>query len=100
MDEVSKRLRALAPADADPGEVARRDRPRLSDLPKGQRPFRVHIDPANDGAETVTTSVIWSASTSTTASGSTTSSPPPSAADRAMTGDIRAANRANRGQRW
>jgi hypothetical protein len=24
-----------------------------ADLPKGQRPFRVHIDPANDGAEIV-----------------------------------------------
>jgi hypothetical protein len=22
-------------------------------MPKGQRPFRVHVDPANDGAETV-----------------------------------------------
>jgi NAD(P)-dependent dehydrogenase (short-subunit alcohol dehydrogenase family) len=52
MDEVSKRLAALAPADADPGEVARQIA-RVIDLPKGQRPFRVHIDPANDGAETV-----------------------------------------------
>jgi hypothetical protein len=52
MDEVSKRLGALAPADADPGEVARQIA-RVVDLPKGQRPFRVAIDPANDGAETV-----------------------------------------------
>jgi NAD(P)-dependent dehydrogenase (short-subunit alcohol dehydrogenase family) len=52
MDEVSKRLAALAPADADPSEVARQIA-RVVDLPKGQRPFRVHIDPANDGAETV-----------------------------------------------
>jgi hypothetical protein len=52
MDEVSKRLATLAPADADPSEVARQIA-RVVDLPKGQRPFRVHIDPANDGAETV-----------------------------------------------
>jgi NAD(P)-dependent dehydrogenase (short-subunit alcohol dehydrogenase family) len=52
MDEVSKRLAALAPADADPGEVARQIA-RVVDLPRGQRPFRVHIDPADDGAETV-----------------------------------------------
>jgi NAD(P)-dependent dehydrogenase (short-subunit alcohol dehydrogenase family) len=52
MDQVAQRLAALAPADADPGEVARQIT-RVVDLPKGQRPFRVHIDPAGDGAETV-----------------------------------------------
>ena len=52
LDEVSARLAALAPPDADPGEVARQIA-RVVDLPKGQRPFRVHIDPADDGAETV-----------------------------------------------
>jgi NAD(P)-dependent dehydrogenase (short-subunit alcohol dehydrogenase family) len=51
MGQVGKRLAALAPADSDPGEVARQIA-RVVDLPKGQRPFRVHIDPANDGAET------------------------------------------------
>jgi NAD(P)-dependent dehydrogenase (short-subunit alcohol dehydrogenase family) len=52
LDEVSPRLAGLAPTDADPGEVARQIA-RVVDLPKGQRPFRVHIDPADDGAETV-----------------------------------------------
>jgi NAD(P)-dependent dehydrogenase (short-subunit alcohol dehydrogenase family) len=52
MDDVSKRLADLAPDDADPSEVARQI-VRVVDLPKGQRPFRVHIDPANDGAEEV-----------------------------------------------
>jgi NAD(P)-dependent dehydrogenase (short-subunit alcohol dehydrogenase family) len=45
MDQVSRRLVALAPAGADPGEVARQIT-RVVGLPKGQRPFRVHIDPA------------------------------------------------------
>lgn len=52
VNQVNDRLAALAPADADPTEVARQI-VRVVDLPKGQRPFRVHIDPANDGAEEV-----------------------------------------------
>ena len=52
MGQVSERLAALAPADADPEEVAR-EIVRVVGLPKGERPFRVHIDPANDGAEEV-----------------------------------------------
>ncbi|MDH2415253.1 SDR family NAD(P)-dependent oxidoreductase [Nocardioides sp. CER19] len=52
MDQVAKKLADLAPADADPAEVARTI-VRVVDLPKGERPFRVHIDPANDGSETV-----------------------------------------------
>jgi NAD(P)-dependent dehydrogenase (short-subunit alcohol dehydrogenase family) len=52
LDQVNDRLAALAPPDADPTEVARQI-VRVVDLPKGQRPFRVHIDPANDGAEQV-----------------------------------------------
>jgi NAD(P)-dependent dehydrogenase (short-subunit alcohol dehydrogenase family) len=52
MDQVAKKLADLAPPDADPGEVARAI-VRVVDTPKGQRPFRVHIDPADDGAETV-----------------------------------------------
>lgn len=52
MDQVSERLAALAPPDADPFQVAVAV-VRVVDLPKGQRPFRVHIDPADDGAETV-----------------------------------------------
>jgi NAD(P)-dependent dehydrogenase (short-subunit alcohol dehydrogenase family) len=50
VEQVNDKLAALAPADADPTEVARQI-VRVVDLPKGQRPFRVHIDPANDGAE-------------------------------------------------
>ncbi|GAA0252106.1 SDR family oxidoreductase [Cryptosporangium japonicum] len=52
LDQVSQKLAALAPPDADPEEVARQI-VRVVGLPKGQRPFRVHIDPANDGAEEV-----------------------------------------------
>jgi NAD(P)-dependent dehydrogenase (short-subunit alcohol dehydrogenase family) len=52
MDQVSSRLADLAPAEADPTQVAAAI-VRVVDTPKGQRPFRVHIDPANDGAETV-----------------------------------------------
>jgi NAD(P)-dependent dehydrogenase (short-subunit alcohol dehydrogenase family) len=51
MDQVSSRLAALAPPDADPSQVAAAI-VRVVSTPKGQRPFRVHIDPANDGAET------------------------------------------------
>jgi NAD(P)-dependent dehydrogenase (short-subunit alcohol dehydrogenase family) len=54
LDQVDDKLAALTPADADPTEVARQI-VRVVDLPKGQRPFRVHIDPANDGAEEVNT---------------------------------------------
>jgi NAD(P)-dependent dehydrogenase (short-subunit alcohol dehydrogenase family) len=52
MDEVARRLADLVPADADPREVAMAIA-RVVDLPMGERPFRVHIDPADDGAETM-----------------------------------------------
>jgi NAD(P)-dependent dehydrogenase (short-subunit alcohol dehydrogenase family) len=52
MDEVGARLAELAPPDADPAEVARAI-VRVVDTPAGQRPFRVHVDPADDGAEVV-----------------------------------------------
>ncbi|MFI8209726.1 SDR family oxidoreductase [Streptomyces werraensis] len=52
MDDVGKRLAALAPPDADAGEVARTI-VAVVDAPKGQRPFRVTIDPADDGSELV-----------------------------------------------
>src|SRR5258708_3085266 len=51
MDQVSHRPAALAPPDAAPSQVAAAIA-RVVGPPKGQRPFRVHIDPANDGAET------------------------------------------------
>jgi NAD(P)-dependent dehydrogenase (short-subunit alcohol dehydrogenase family) len=50
MDEVSKKLAELAPDDADPFEVARQI-VKVVDTPKGSRPFRVYVDPADDGAE-------------------------------------------------
>jgi NAD(P)-dependent dehydrogenase (short-subunit alcohol dehydrogenase family) len=45
-------LAGLEPADADPAEVARAI-VRVVDAPFGRRPFRVHIDPSQDGAEIV-----------------------------------------------
>lgn len=54
LDQVGARLAELAPDSADPTEVAR-EIVRVVDLPKGRRPFRVHIDPANDGSEEVNT---------------------------------------------
>jgi NAD(P)-dependent dehydrogenase (short-subunit alcohol dehydrogenase family) len=52
MDEVSPRLSALIPGDADPGEVADVIAGIVS-RPAGQRPFRVHVDPSRDGSEVV-----------------------------------------------
>ncbi|WP_405932002.1 SDR family NAD(P)-dependent oxidoreductase [Streptomyces sp. NBC_00827] len=52
MDQVSQRLAALAPADADVSQVADAI-VGIVDTPHGERPFRVHIDPANDGSEEV-----------------------------------------------
>jgi len=47
-----KDLAGLEPVDADPSEVARQI-VRVVDLPFGKRPFRVHVDPSQDGAEIV-----------------------------------------------
>jgi NAD(P)-dependent dehydrogenase (short-subunit alcohol dehydrogenase family) len=52
MDEVSEKLADMAPADADPFEVARQI-VKVVDAAKGSRPFRIYIDPADDGAEEV-----------------------------------------------
>ena len=52
MDDVAAKLAELAPDDADPTEVARQI-VRVVGLPKGERPFRVHIDPVGDGATEV-----------------------------------------------
>ena len=52
MDQVSKKLADLAPPDQDAADVARAI-VRVVGMSKGTRPFRVHIDPADDGAETV-----------------------------------------------
>jgi len=52
MKQVAKKLSALAPPDADPAIVSE-EIARIIALPHGQRPYRVHIDPANDGSERV-----------------------------------------------
>jgi NAD(P)-dependent dehydrogenase (short-subunit alcohol dehydrogenase family) len=52
MEDVSARLAELAPDDADPEEVAA-EIARVVDLPRGSRPFRIVIDPADDGAARV-----------------------------------------------
>jgi NAD(P)-dependent dehydrogenase (short-subunit alcohol dehydrogenase family) len=52
MAQVQPTLGALAPADADPLEVARVIAD-VVEMPAGRRPLRVHVDPANDGAEIV-----------------------------------------------
>jgi NAD(P)-dependent dehydrogenase (short-subunit alcohol dehydrogenase family) len=51
-DQVLARLAALEPADADVGDVARAI-VKIVDTPHGKRPFRVHVDPSQDGAEVV-----------------------------------------------
>ena len=51
-DKALKGLAAQEPADADPVEVAR-EIVRVIDAPFGKRPFRVHVDPSQDGAEIV-----------------------------------------------
>ena len=51
-DKILKGLAALEPADADAAEVARKIVD-VVDMPYGKRPFRVHVDPSQDGAEIV-----------------------------------------------
>jgi NAD(P)-dependent dehydrogenase (short-subunit alcohol dehydrogenase family) len=51
-DRALKGLAGLEPADADPSEVARAI-VRVVDMPFGKRPFRIHVDPSQDGAEIV-----------------------------------------------
>ena len=48
-DDIMRGFAATAPADADVADVARAI-VNVVDLPFGKRPFRVHIDPAQDGA--------------------------------------------------
>lgn len=52
MDQVSQKLAALAPAGADASLVSD-EIARIVALPAGERPYRVHIDPADDGSEEV-----------------------------------------------
>jgi hypothetical protein len=51
-DVILKGLTALEPKDADPTQVARAI-VKIIEAPSGKRPFRVHIDPSQDGAEIV-----------------------------------------------
>ena len=52
MEQVAGKLAALAPADANASLVSD-EIARIVALPRGERPYRVHIDPANDGSEEV-----------------------------------------------
>jgi NAD(P)-dependent dehydrogenase (short-subunit alcohol dehydrogenase family) len=52
MDQVSQKLRELEPEWADVAEVARAI-VTVVGTEKGRRPFRVHIDPSDDGAAVV-----------------------------------------------
>jgi NAD(P)-dependent dehydrogenase (short-subunit alcohol dehydrogenase family) len=51
-DAAIKGLATLEPADADPAAVAEAI-VKVVGMPFGRRPFRVHIDPSQDGAEIV-----------------------------------------------
>lgn len=51
-EEALKGLASLEPADADVRTVAEAI-VRVVDMPFGQRPFRTHVDPSQDGAEIV-----------------------------------------------
>lgn len=52
MEQVSEKLASLAPKSIDSSLVSN-EIVRIVSLPKGQRPYRVHIDPADDGSEKV-----------------------------------------------
>jgi NAD(P)-dependent dehydrogenase (short-subunit alcohol dehydrogenase family) len=51
-DQALNGLASLEPADADPASVAEAV-VKIVGMPLGKRPFRVHIDPSQDGAEIV-----------------------------------------------
>lgn len=52
MQTVAANLAALTPAGADASLVSA-EIARIVALPEGQRPYRVHVDPLNDGSEEV-----------------------------------------------
>ncbi|MER5211822.1 hypothetical protein ABT063_14890 [Streptomyces sp. NPDC002838] len=52
MERVAEKLAAPAPEGADASPVSD-EMARVGALPAGQRPYRVHIDPADDGSEEV-----------------------------------------------
>jgi NAD(P)-dependent dehydrogenase (short-subunit alcohol dehydrogenase family) len=51
-DDIMKGFAATAPADADVADVVKAI-VQVVGMPFGKRPFRVHVDPAHDGAEIV-----------------------------------------------
>ncbi|HVI88217.1 MAG TPA: SDR family oxidoreductase [Dongiaceae bacterium] len=51
-EQALKGLASLEPADADAAEVAEAI-VKVVDMPFGKRPFRVHVDPSQDGCEIV-----------------------------------------------
>jgi hypothetical protein len=51
-EDIMKGFAAAAPADANVADVATAI-VQVVDMPFGKRPFRIHIDPAQDGAEIV-----------------------------------------------
>ncbi|MEM7683184.1 MAG: SDR family oxidoreductase [Pseudomonadota bacterium] len=51
-DKALNGLKLLEPEDADPSLVARSIED-IVNVPQGKRPFRVHVDPSDDGAEVV-----------------------------------------------
>jgi NAD(P)-dependent dehydrogenase (short-subunit alcohol dehydrogenase family) len=51
-EQALKGLASLEPADANPSAVAT-EIVRVVNMPFGKRPFRVHVDPSQDGAEVV-----------------------------------------------
>ncbi|GEL25095.1 short-chain dehydrogenase/reductase [Pseudonocardia sulfidoxydans NBRC 16205] len=53
-DNLAGSLAAIFPEGHDASEVAD-EIVRITDLPYGERPFRVHIDPSHDGSEVVST---------------------------------------------
>jgi NAD(P)-dependent dehydrogenase (short-subunit alcohol dehydrogenase family) len=52
VEQVADRLAALSPADAEASMVSE-EIARIVALPRGERPHRVHVDPAGDGSEEV-----------------------------------------------
>jgi hypothetical protein len=52
VEQVAEKLAELEPEDADVSMVAE-EIARIVALPHGERPYRVRIDPSNDGSEEV-----------------------------------------------
>lgn len=52
IENIGKKLAEIEPADADPSSVAA-EIVRIISLPAGERPYRVHVDPTDDGSKAV-----------------------------------------------